>query len=284
MYNNDQKHIPNDHPSPLIVRQLSLASKTVQVSMRQMTGLPVHNGDRVWQNTCVCLIIAGEGRYRCDGDWTPVGPGTVFLHPRGRSHRIERQRPHKWCEWSLTLHPTLEDFIFPLGFQPPDVAAFTRQNFQVIQSAYKRLLTSLSKTELADQYVLLAIQEFLATLISDRDHDSSLTQAANNLASDIRAELSIDEVAQDIGLSPVHFRRVFKEQFGCSPSAYRDQSRMQRAEILLSDEALTVTDAAKILGYATPFALSRRFKEQFGMSPKLWRQQLLGKEKRENNR
>lgn len=262
----DHRHTGNDHDF-LYVRQLHLPAGAVSVILRAMRAPPVRNRTRRWAETCVCLVIAGHGRYRSRGGWRPVAPGAVYLHPRDRDHQIERRDPGRWIEWSLRFDHRLEAPLAALGLIPDDLVASAPLAFP----AASRLRGVIADRERSSSAVLLAMQELLAAIRAGAMPSADpIARAADDLAADLRAEEPIARVAQRAGYSPVHFRRLFAHRYGVAPATYRDRARMRRAETMLRDEGLSVTATAALLGYATPFAFSRRFRETHGVSPGRW--------------
>ena len=82
---------------------------------------------------------------------------------------------------------------------------------------------------------------------------------------------SLHELAQDAGLSPHHFHRVFKAATGLTPKAYAQAHRGKALRQQLSRHSAKVTDAM----YAAGFNASSRMYEQsdalLGMTPTQYR-------------
>ena len=150
----------------------------------------------------------------------------------------------------------LEDLLSPLGYDLPDVDVAAHGFIGPRLVACRRLQAACDNPDLDDAALLLAVQEYLTAVSPRSEGPDQLQAAANELAADLRSEMSIAWVAKRAGYSAVHFRRIFAERYGCSPAAWRDQARMRRAEMLLQDDALSVNAIAEQLGYANPFAFS----------------------------
>lgn len=79
------------------------------------------------------------------------------------------------------------------------------------------------------------------------------------------------ELAQWLGVSTRHLRRVFANQFGCSPAAWLREQRLQAAcRLLLS--GTPIKEVAFELGFRQVSHFSRDFRRYFGRSPSSWRQ------------
>lgn len=59
------------------------------------------------------------------------------------------------------------------------------------------------------------------------------------------------EVALDVDLSEFHFARLFRVAFGRSPHTYYDETRAERARMLLR-EGLTERDVTRLVGFRRP--------------------------------
>lgn len=84
----------------------------------------------------------------------------------------------------------------------------------------------------------------------------------------------VAELARQAGYSPDHFTRVFQQVLNQSPQAYIVQQRVSRAQQLLLESSLTVTQIADVLGYESVYFFSRQFKEKTGLSPSAYRRGL----------
>lgn len=85
-------------------------------------------------------------------------------------------------------------------------------------------------------------------------------------------QLSLTMLAREVGLSPFHFARAFKQSIGVPPHRYRTRLRLEKACHLLEMTNASVTDIAFAVGYETSQALARVFGREFGTTPTAWRQ------------
>jgi len=79
--------------------------------------------------------------------------------------------------------------------------------------------------------------------------------------------LQVGDLAEVAHLSEGHFRVVFKEVTGRSPSDFVVALRMDKARELLRRGGLTVTEIAEAVGYPDIHHFSRLFKRHEGLSP-----------------
>lgn len=98
-----------------------------------------------------------------------------------------------------------------------------------------------------------------------------LLRAIERLRSDSDADVSLDALASDAGLSRFHFCRAFKESTGLSPHAWLRQHRLEQAMKMLRDSDDPVVSIAAALGYASQTAFAAAFRKLTGETPSDWR-------------
>ena len=80
-------------------------------------------------------------------------------------------------------------------------------------------------------------------------------------------DLSLDELAACVHLSPPYFARLFKQSLGVPPHEYVIQQRVEKAKDLLRSGRLTVGEVAQVVGFSDHSKLDRHFKRLTGLTP-----------------
>lgn len=96
---------------------------------------------------------------------------------------------------------------------------------------------------------------------------SSIAKGIDYLEGDLRQEKTIQEISEMCYVSPAHFRRLFKEYAGVSPTEYRIISRIEYAKKLLSLGSMTTAEISREVGFEDPAYFCRIFKKRCGVSP-----------------
>src|SRR5579864_8843792 len=91
-------------------------------------------------------------------------------------------------------------------------------------------------------------------------------------------ELSLDEMAQSVGLSTAHFARMFRKSTGETPHQFVLRQRLERAKAMLRAPAARVLDVAVACGFKTQQHFAQAFRDLWGTSPTEYRQDLVGSE------
>lgn len=83
--------------------------------------------------------------------------------------------------------------------------------------------------------------------------------------------LSLQEVADAVGLSRTYFSSTFKELTGEKYWDYLSRYRIEKAKILLKETGLSQAEISEKVGYNSEYHFSRKFKELAGISPNKFR-------------
>ena len=93
------------------------------------------------------------------------------------------------------------------------------------------------------------------------------TQKVRNLIKrNYMSNLSVEDIAQSIGVNRIYLSRIFKEDYGISIKQYIVSTRMEHAKNFL-ENGYSVAEVAEMVGYSDAFVFSKMFKRYFGMSP-----------------
>ena len=96
-------------------------------------------------------------------------------------------------------------------------------------------------------------------------------QAAALLTQELTVHRTIEQLAQEVGLSPTALKSCFKGIYGSSVYAYQKEYRLQLAQKLLLETDCTVAEIAHRVGYENPNKFSSAFREAAGMTPTEYR-------------
>lgn len=109
-----------------------------------------------------------------------------------------------------------------------------------------------------------------ASMAKDRGMQAALETARNYLDLHFGENVSIEQLAQRIGVSSRHFRRAFKQLYGISATDYVTDLRMSRAKRLMATTRQPIAEIARHVGYQDESHFRRTFKQQMGISPSLY--------------
>ena len=81
------------------------------------------------------------------------------------------------------------------------------------------------------------------------------------------SNLSVEDLATDMGLSRVQLYRKVKALTGSTPIDLLRKARLSHAQQLLQESKLTVSEVAYQVGFASPSYFTKCYKDEFGIAP-----------------
>jgi AraC family transcriptional regulator of adaptative response / DNA-3-methyladenine glycosylase II len=107
------------------------------------------------------------------------------------------------------------------------------------------------------------------------DAPARLAHAAAGLIEDgLLNESGVIDIADRLGVTDRHLRRVFQAQFGVAPVEYAQTQRLLLAKRLLTDTRLNVTDVAMASGFNSVRRFNALFRSRYRLSPSDLRKRL----------
>jgi len=92
-------------------------------------------------------------------------------------------------------------------------------------------------------------------------------------------DLSLDEMAESVGLSTAHFARMFRKSMGETPHQFVMRQRIERAKAMLRAPDARVLDVAVACGFKTQQHFAQVFRDVCRISPTKYRQDFLDSER-----
>lgn len=87
--------------------------------------------------------------------------------------------------------------------------------------------------------------------------------------------LTVEELANEAGLSSFHFARMFRKSVGEAPHHFVLRRRIERAKFLLQTDTKTLAEIALETGFSSQAHLTTRFRSFVGVTPARYRATLL---------
>lgn len=79
--------------------------------------------------------------------------------------------------------------------------------------------------------------------------------------------LSVADIAGEVGVHPVHLARVFRLYLGCAPGEYLRGRRLERAVALLGSGLASLADISADAGFCDQAHMTRSFRRRLGATP-----------------
>ena len=118
----------------------------------------------------------------------------------------------------------------------------------------------------------LLIRSYEQTAQADQaPMDPRILQACQILSESLATEITIEELAEQVFLSPSRLSHLFRSQVGVSIVRWREDQRIMRAKLLLQTTPMPIAVVGQQVGYDDQLYFSRVFRKRVGISPSEYR-------------
>lgn len=163
--------------------------------------------------------------------------------------------------------------IYHVGFSDEIVRLYKSAYQAAIQEAAysQQLLAGIVNHLVGIMYML----ERNIELNKDQNHVDMINKARLRIREALESDLTIQQIAEELGVSYSNFRKLFKEYTGISPALYQQDLKLQRAKELLSTTDMSIKEIAYQLNFDSPDYFSSKFKIKTGRKPSDFRPEKL---------
>jgi len=107
----------------------------------------------------------------------------------------------------------------------------------------------------------------LRAVAARRGHFSQISKVLRRIHADYAAALDVESLAREASMSVSTFHQNFRDVTSTSPLQYIKSIRLHKARMLMAQEGLNASVAARQVGYESSSQFSREFKRFFGDTP-----------------
>ena len=204
--------------------------------------------------------------------------GDFFLLFPGEWHSYHPTGPRGWKKYWIGFRGHNMDDRVRAGFLSPTKpiyhVGFSDKIVQLYRSAFDAALAE----EAYSQQVMAGIVNHLIGLMyslernielksRNQEHVNMINRAQLRIRESLESSLTIQQVAEEMGVSYSNFRKLFKEHTGLSPAVYQQDLRLQRAKELLTTTDMSIKEIAYRLNFESPDYFSSKFRVKTGRKP-----------------
>jgi AraC family transcriptional regulator len=231
--------------------------------------LPLHSHPRA--TVAVILRGAFEGITRSASH--PCLTGSMLTEPAGEDHG-NRFAPAGATVFVVQPDPARAELLEPFAAL---LDRFDYRQNGLLSAVARRASSELNASDAVAPLALEGlVLELLATAARVRNPNGSrigrrrplwLDEARDLLHATPGQNLRVGEVAEAIGVHPVHLTRTFRAHFGVSVGAYLRNLRLEQAAHALAGSTSTIADIAAQSGFYDQSHFTRTFKRKYGLTP-----------------
>jgi AraC-like DNA-binding protein len=162
-----------------------------------------------------------------------------------------------------------------------DAMAYPRSIFIPLHQAIREIKMTRIHPSLANSWIEIKLKEILILLMDDHipqqkevtvDPDFMMNTILDFINNNLETDITIEKLTRIYFISDSTLRRNFLKKFGITFSQYLQQTRLKRAEQLLSQSTSHIHDIALQVGYKSAAAFTHAFKQYFGYTPTMTRE------------
>lgn len=187
------------------------------------------------------------------------------VHMRRFEHRILfLHQAEKQCLTALVAESAAAYIHFDneaprVDLRKKDTAPFGSD--QLIRAGLEQLLIHCRRRD--DN---ISIRNRAVATNQQRNCERITAQARAYLDAHLSEKITLEQLAETLGISLSHLKRVFKEQTGRSVMAYLTDQRISEAKRLIRQDNDNFTQVGAAVGYESIYYFSALFKKQTGMT------------------
>ncbi len=208
---------------------------------------------------------------------TELNEGDMFLLFPGECHTYHPDPETGWKSYWIGFKGKNIDERVGLRFLLREKPIYHIGFSSVIVQLYESAYATATAEEAYSQQLLAGIVNHLIGMMyslernielnKNHAHVDMVNRARLRIREALESSLTIQQVAEELGVSYSNFRKLFKEYTGLSPAAYQQDLKLQRAKELLKTTNLSIKEIAYRLNFDSPDYFSAKFKIKTGRKP-----------------
>ena len=210
--------------------------------------------------------------------------GDMFLLFPGEWHSYHPDNGRGWESYWIGFKGINMDDRVRAGFLSPTKPIYHTGFSDAIVSLYRHAYDAALEEAPYSQQLMAGIVNHLIGMMYSLErtnelksrsqmHVDMINKARLRIRESLESSLTIQQVAEEMGVSYSNFRKLFKEFTGLSPAVYQQDLRLQRAKELLTTTDMSIKEIAYQLNFESPDYFSAKFKIKTGRRPSELRNQ-----------
>lgn len=238
---------------------------------------------RILNEYQLLYLTEGEGTFQSTNQKpTRIKQGDLFLLFPGEWHTYHPLPQKGWKSYWIGFKGRNMDDRVRAGFLSPTKPIYHVGFSSEIVHIYEEAFSKAKEEAAYSQQTLAGIVNYLVGLMyslernivlnKDYNYADIMNRARLRIRESLESSISIQAIAEELGIGYSNFRKLFKEYTGIAPAMYQQELRLQRAKEMLSTTNLSIKEIAYRLNFDSPDYFSAKFKIKTGRKPSEFRQ------------
>ena len=240
------------------------------------------NKGRTLNEYQMLYLVEGEGVFSSAHiKGQRIKSGDIFLLFPDEWHSYHPLPTSKWKSYWIGYKGRNMDDRVKFGFLSPEKPVYNVGYSAEIIHLYEAAMKTAKEEAAYSQQILAGIvnnligvmysKERNIILNRDRAKVDLINKARLIIREEVESRITIQEIAEQLGMGYSNFRKLFKEFTGVSPALYQQELKLQKAKELLSTTDISIKEIAYQLNFDSPDYFSSKFKMKVGCKPSEYR-------------
>ncbi|MBQ7915915.1 MAG: AraC family transcriptional regulator [Firmicutes bacterium] len=259
---------------PLLSREKYIGSGVVLVSRKRtlLQDFATHTHD-FFEIEC---ILSGHGTHMLNGESYDMRPGSIYLLTPTDVHSVQVLEPLEYYSVMFSEElfggSSLGDRLLGCGGHHMELSCQEQTRLHPLFALLAE--ESAARSELSLTFLQSLMQCILITLLrklstsEDQKHLQGIRGALLYIHRHFREELTLEDAAVAVQLSPHYFSELFRKTIGRNFTDYVSSLRAQYAHNLLVSNEMSITDICYASGFGSFASFSRAFQKEYHMTPR----------------
>lgn len=226
------------------------------------------------QSHILVLALAGAAHYEIAGTAHRIERGHLAFMPAGTEHTAESDRRAPWHFLSVAFQlggrGADEETLRTLPSVLADVSPEVPRVFREMHAAWvSRQPGHHLQVRALTGWAMHQVVRAAVDAKTPQPYTGRIAAITRTIRENVTTTYSVNELAALAGLSPSHFRLVFKRVTGLTVTTYQQRVKIAKATEYLASGEYNVTETARLAGFSDVYYFSRTFKRITGYNPSI---------------
>ena len=232
------------------------------------------------------FAIEHDGYLQINNQIHPVKAGTGFIVPPNTVTVYQPKAEDQWRYFWITFDGLQVEPLLRRAGISINNPIFQINKSSDFQETFSQLFHSYENSATMDLKALSAFYSMLSMIIEENgvkenpaapvdQKDMYVNEAIAFIRTNYFRPIQIHEIAEHVNIDRKYLYKLFKDKTTHSPKQYLLDIRLNRADELLINTAMSVLEVANSVGYTDQFLFSKTYRRKKGCSPSEYRKQHL---------